>query len=289
MQRHPEADVVVHTNDDLAEILGSAITRREQLRCWPLSSVELIETADRERHVYKAQRLLTVEPALYSAAAGRTSLLPSCRVLTCDEQSSTMLLEHLGTPVPLDGMSEDDIVRLARDVIAAIGTLPTGLPHYVDVGDLDAWRAVVDWTIDGLSALIGDGRFQRCTSDDLALIGEWSRSPAVLTVIDGPTRLTCGDTKFDQVFRDDTGYRLVDWSAAAIAPPDLDLVMLLEDQGIDPLRHVDPAVYGIRWFLLLRWAAIAKLELIPDMPQMFDDWAADGVAKLRRAATRSVG
>lgn len=287
MQRHPEADVDVHTTAELEAILDAPIARREQLRCWPLSSVEAIETDAGNRHVYKAQRLLTIEPAFYAAASGRTSLLPDCRVLTCDDESSTMLLEHLGTHVSLDGMSEDATVLLAREVVNAIGTLPAGLPHYVDVGDLDAWRDVVDWTLDGLSALIGDGRFNQCTADDVAFVETWSRSAAVLGAIDGPTRLTCGDTKFDQVFRDHSGIRLVDWTVTAVAPPDLDLVMLLEDRGIDPLRHVDPAVFGIRWFLFLRWAVIAKLELIPAMPKMFDDWAAEGIARLRQAAAHS--
>jgi hypothetical protein len=68
MERHAVADVQVHSTPELSSILGVEITGREQLRVWPLSSVELLTDADGSRMVYKSQRLLTVEPAFYRAA-----------------------------------------------------------------------------------------------------------------------------------------------------------------------------------------------------------------------------
>ena len=261
----------VHATEDLEALLGDAITARTQLRRWPLSLVELLETASGCRVVYKAQRLLTVEPRIYDAARGRTSLLPSCRVLTDDGESSTMLIEHLDRPFDVID------VDAAREVVAAINALPTDLPTYVDISSPDRWYELVDQALTDWSRLVADGRFTRTTPSDIERIGAWARSPEVRAAIDTEPRITNGDLKRDHVFAADDGFRIIDWSSPVLGPPELDLVMLLEDVGIDPRPHVDAAVVGIRWFQHLRWAVVSKTSLLPDMPVMFDDWAAGAV------------
>src|SRR4051812_18493405 len=132
MERHPEIDVDVLTSVELASLLGAAVEERSQLTCWPLSLVEEVRTAAGARWIYKAQRLMPVEPALYRAAAGRTQLLPQCRILTDDGVSSTMLLEHLGSPITAEDLTAIDVVALCRSVVDAIGRLPDGLPSHLD-------------------------------------------------------------------------------------------------------------------------------------------------------------
>ena len=274
----------VHSDDELGALLSSAVRRRKQLHCWPLSLVEEVETAAGARWIYKAQRLMPVEPLFYRAAAGRTSVVPAARVLTDDGVSSTMLIEHLGSPISIEGLSESAILTLAREVVSAIGTLPDGLPSHLDWGSIESWHASADWVADGLADLVGDGRFVRVNVEDIAFLRDWSRSPAVRAAVAGPTRLTCNDIKFDQVFRrTDATIAVVDWAIPVVAPGDLDLVGLLESAGIDPLSHVEAATFGLYWFRLVHWAVLAKLELIPDMPELFDVWAALGTDKVRRA------
>lgn len=285
MERHAEIDLDVHTSEELAALLGSPVVERSRLHGWPLSLVEELTTEAGERWIYKAQRLMPTEPALYRAVAGRSSLLPECRILTDDGVASTMLLEHLGAPVPVEGLHEDDLVALCRSVVAAIGTLPAGLPHHLDWGSAPAFSAVADWALDRLAALVADGVFVHVSADDVEAVRAWSRSPAVLAAVEGPTRLTCCDIKLDQVFRDGDGrLKVVDWAVPVVGPPDLDLVGLLDSAGIDPQDHVEPAVIGLWWFRLLHWAVLAKLELLPEVTELFDVWAALGVDKIRRAS-----
>jgi len=284
VEPHAEIGCDVHSDEELGELLGSDVVRRMQLQCWPLSLVEEVEAASGERWIYKAQRLMPVEPAFYRAVNGRSSVVPSARVLTDDGVSSTMLLEHLGTPVSIEGLSESVIVALAREVVDAIGTLPDGLPHHLDWGSIESWHATADWVTAGLADLVGDGRFVHVSAEDITFLHRWSRSPAVHDAVTGPTRLTCNDIKFDQVFRrNDGSIAVVDWAIPVVAPAELDLVGLLDSAGIDPLRHVDNATFGLYWFRLVHWAVLAKTELIPDMPELFDVWAALGVDKVRRA------
>ena len=285
VEQHRDLGCAVHTDDELTDLLGSTVVRRDVLHSWPLSLVEELETAAGDRWIYKAQRLLPVEPAFYRAAASRTTLLPAARVLTDDGVSSTMLLEHLGSPVSVEGLGEPEIVALAHEVVDAVATLPEGLPHHLDWGSRASWHAVVDWVLDGLRTLGADGRFARVANADVEFLSAWASSPAVHAAVDGPTRLTCNDIKFDQVFRRTDGHlAVVDWAIPVIAPGDLDLVGLLESAGIDPLRHVDREVCCLSWFRLVHWAVLAKLSLIPEVPDLFDVWAALGIGKIRAAA-----
>jgi hypothetical protein len=285
MERHAVADVQVHSTLELSSILGVEITGREQLRVWPLSSVELLTGADGSRVVYKAQRMLTVEPAFYRAA-GAVPILPACRVLTEGADSSTMILEYLDRPWTFDSSTEGAVVRAARTVVDTVGTLSARLPAFVEIDTVDRWAEELGWTLNGLSELIGDRRFQRCTNADVEFVAVWSKVPAVLDAIIETSRLTSGDLKFEQVFEGSDGLRLVDWQVPVRGPADIDLVMLLNDRNVPALEYVAPAVVGIRWFLLLRWAVYAKLMLIPTMPRLFDQWAADAILAIRAAAAQ---
>jgi hypothetical protein len=63
--------------------------------------------------------------------------------------------------------------------------------------------------------------------------------------------------------------------------PDVDLVTLLVDRGVDPGRHVAPAVVGVYWFLRLHWAVRAQHDLFPDRPwPLFGGWAAEALGHL---------
>ena len=67
----------LHTDADLARLLGKPILERETIHEWPLSCVQRVTLEDGERWAYKTQLPPTVEPAFYEAAANAAApILP---------------------------------------------------------------------------------------------------------------------------------------------------------------------------------------------------------------------
>lgn len=286
MRRHPSADVQVHSTEELEDAVSARITGRSQLQWWPLSSVELLTLDSGLQLVYKAQRLLAIEPVFYRTAQRRTRRLPKARILTEDNDGSTMLLEYLGQPVSLAGLQPADVLALARQVVGEIGALPQDLPVYLDISTADRMVTEAEAVLGRLTKLIEAGQFRRVSMPDVSFAREWALGPIIRDLVESSSRLANGDMKFDHVFGGPGGFRFVDWSVPLRGPADIDLVQLLEDQDIDPLDHVDPDLVALRWFLFLRWAIEGKTRLLPAVPEMFDEWAATGVARMRAAVQR---
>jgi hypothetical protein len=286
VHRHPSADVNVHSTEELQEAVGARITGRDQLQWWPLSSVELLTLDSGVQLVYKAQRLLVTEPAFYKTARCRTTRLPEVRVLTEDDDGSTMLLEYLGQPVSLANAQTADVLALARQVVGEIGALPQDLPVYLDISTADRWVTEAEAVLGRLAKLIETAQFRLVSREDVSFARDWALGPRIRELVGSSSRLTNGDMKFDHVFCGPCGFRFVDWAVPLRGPAEIDLVQLLEDQDIDPLDHVDPDLVALRWFLFLRWAIEGKTRLLPAVPKMFDEWAAMGVARMRAALRR---
>jgi hypothetical protein len=286
VHRHPSADVQIHSTEELEETVGARITARSQLQWWPLSSVELLTLDSGLQLVYKAQRLLATEPAFYRAARSRTRRLPEARVLTEDDGGSTMLLEYLGQAVSLADAQAADVVALARQVVGEIGELPQDLPVYLDISTADRWVTEAEGVLSRLISLIETAQFRLVAREDVTFARDWAMGPKVLELAGSSARLANGDMKFNHVFGSPGGFRFVDWSVPLRGPAEIDLVQLLEDQNINPLDHVDPDVVVLRWFLFLRWAIEGKTSLLPAVQEMFDEWAAMGVARMRAAVHR---
>jgi hypothetical protein len=286
VHRHTSADVQVHSTEELEATVGARITGRGQLRWWPLSSVELLTLESGRQLVYKAQRLLVTEPAFYRAARCRTKRLPEARVLTEDDDGSTMLLEYLGQPVSLTDAQPADVLALARQIVGEIAALPQDLPVYLDISTADHWVTEAEAVLGRMTKLIETAQFRLVSREDVAFARDWALRPGVQELVGSTSRLTNGDMKFDHVFCGPCGFRFVDWSVPLRGPAEIDLVQLLEDQGIDPLDHVDPDLVALRWFLFLRWAIEGKTRLLPAIPKMFDEWAAMGIARMRAAVRR---
>lgn len=283
MHRDPSADVRIHSTEELEAAVSARITGRSQLQWWPLSSVELLTLDSGLQLVYKAQRLLVTEPAFYRTARCRTTSLPEVRVLTEDDDGSTMLLEYLGQPVSLAGAQTADVLALARQVVGEIGELPQDLPVYLDISTADRWVTEAEAVLGRLARLIETARFRLVSRDDVSFARDWALGPGIQELVESSSCLANGDMKFDHVFRGPGGFRFVDWAVPLCGPADIDLVQLLEGQDINPLDYVDPDLVALRWFLFLRWAIEGKTRLLPAVPTMFDEWAAMGVAQMRAA------
>lgn len=281
VQTHPFfTDLVAHDDADLGRELGSAVVDRETIHEWPLSWVQRLRLEDGRLLAYKSQLPPTVEPAFYRAATSR--ILPGFHVIGRLGGCSTMVIDWVDAPT-LGGLGPDEagLVGHARRVVEQVGEITGDLPVYLDLGSPEAWRVAGAETLGKLRTLAGNGRFPSITPELIERVRAWAESARVLDLIAAGTRVTHGDLRADQIFLAPDGYRVIDWQRPILAPPDVDLVMLLDQCDIDPSPYTGAEAIGIRWFVILRWAVEAQHDLLPELDaRMFDDWAAGAVRKI---------
>jgi hypothetical protein len=236
--------------------------------------------ADGRRLAYKSQLPPTVEPAFYASAS--SPLLAKHQALGPLGACETTALEWIDAPLLRAVASDEaDLVRRARGLIEQIGAIRGDLPALVDVGSPAALEAVAEPMLHGLDELVRSGRFRSVDPSGIGRVRAWARSDAVRALLEGGTRLTHGDLRADQVFVTDDGDRVIDWQRPVMGPADLDLAGLLIGERIDPRPHVSATVVALHWFLLLRWAVVAQLDILPDLPGVpFERWAAHAVRRI---------
>jgi len=279
--RHETFDLDLHTTPELEALLGEAVAERRHLHSWPFSLVERLTTASGRRWIYKTQRTPTFEPEVYARVC--SPLLPASRLLTSDGVRSTMLLEFVDAPLVRDlQLPGAELARHGRAVVEAIGGLDADIPAYIDVGDRARWAAFVDATLAMLTELVSDSRLTLTVDADFGDVAAWAGSNDVRRLIDG-ARPGHGDLNPGNVFVTPDGYRVIDWQRPQLAPPEVDLVALLE--GTPSLfQHASAPAIGVFYFLRLYWTVEAKTNLLPGVTGLFDRWASDAIAFIRRAA-----
>lgn len=289
MHRHAELDLLLHSTTELESVVHAEVHERRQVHLWPLSSVEQLTTRDGTRWIYKSQREPSVEAEFYRRV-GRSALLPGFEVLTDDPPHATMVFEFVDAPTIADlHLDEPATVAHGRAIVDAVAKIDRAIgedggvaPVYLDIGTIDTWNALVDRTLGMLAALVADGRFVRSDVEDVSALARWAKTPQVLRAIEETSRLIHGDASARNIFLTSDGYRIIDWQRPQIAPREVDLVAFLDDQKVDSLRYADPAVVGVREFLLIFWAVEAKTNLLPDLSP-FDGWTERAVRHLRTA------
>lgn len=273
-------DLVAHDDAELASLLGALAVERETIHEWPLSWVQKLTLDDGRVLVYKSQLAPTVEAEFYGAAA--SPLLPSVQVLGRLGDCSTLVVDWIGAPTLESlGLDEARFVEHATHVVEQIGLIGGDLPVYYDIGTPAAWQAVVAEALGKLGKLVSTRRFPSITAEQIEAVRIWAASEPAIALINAGTGLVHSDLRADQIFVTGDGYRVIDWQRPILAPPDVDLVMLLDQHGIDPLPYTSQAAIGIRWFVILRWAVEAQHDLLPHLDaRLFDDWAAGAVRKI---------
>jgi hypothetical protein len=278
MLPHPLfADLLLHGDDELAEALGARIVGRATIHEWPLSCVQRLDLEDGRRLIYKSQRAPTVEAAFYARA--RSPLLPGHRALGRLGDCDILTIDWIEAPL-LRTIAPRDIDLLAHGgrVIAEIAEIHGDVPVHLDVGSVDAWRAHAAIALEKLRTLVSDGRFRSIDGSAVDRVTEWSTSSSVLDAVRTESRLAHGDLKSDQVFVTSEGYRVIDWQRPVIAPPQIDLVSLLVEDGRKPHPYFDATTIRIFWFLRLSWAIEAQFDLFPTLTGgPFNRWAARAV------------
>lgn len=278
MQTHPYfPDILLHTDTQLADLLGTKVVQRDTIHEWPLSCVQRLLLADGTRLIYKSQLQPTVESQFYQAAS--SSLLPGHRPLGTLGQCDIIILDWIDAPLLRDVVkSEADLLKQGRQVIAQIGQMQGDLPTYLDISSPEAWASACDHTFEQLEKLITDKRFTLTSLDTVERVRRWTQSTPVLAKLVEHPCLIHGDLTSEQIFVVPGGYRVIDWQRPVIAPPEVDLVTLLVSQNVEPRRYLDASVIGIYWFLLFSWAVKAQAELFPQQHgPLFDQWAAQSI------------
>jgi hypothetical protein len=280
---HPTfAGLALHSDEELGKLLGTAIIGRSTVREWPLSCVQRIDLENGQRIAYKSQRQPTVEPEFYAEAD--SPLLPAHRSLGTLGDCAVLALDWVDAPPLGDTVGdEDDLLTHGRRLVAAIGTIGGRPPHYLDIGSIPAWTAVVGTALDTLTALIAAGRFRLTEPDMVARVRAWAGTDRVHAAITANPRLVHGDLTAEQVLVTPDGYRVLDWQRPVLGPPEIDLVALLVSRRLRPRQHVDPTLVGVFWLLRLHWAVLAQSALLPEHPgPLFDQWAAQAVNRILR-------
>ncbi len=270
MKSHPYFPLVIHENAELALILNNAIQRRTTLHEWPLSFVEKIVTKDGRKFIYKSQHTPSIEPAFY--AQTKSVLLCSGRTIYESGHHSCMILNYINAP-PLENLtySEAAIVKIGRDLQAAIGNLAGNPPYLFDVTTKARWHVFVGKLLDNIDVLITTGKFQQVNPSARHKLAQYALSSQVMAAIELNTGYVHGDLTGDNVFLLSDGYRVIDWAYPRLGPTDLDLATLLESCKIDPTQYVDAGIVAILYILRIHWFVQCATRWIPDAANTYDD------------------
>jgi hypothetical protein len=281
MLHHPYFDLWLHDDEELVPLVGAEIAERVTLHEWPLSCVQRLTLGDGRRLIYKTQYGPTVEPEVYARA--RSPLLPWAETLYRADGHACMLIEYTDAPMFEDLQpSEEQALRVGREVQARIAEIDGDLPCYIDVSDEARWTTYVEAMLGELDGLVERGAFTVVTQEMVRDLACCAQSAPVLDAIRARPGYVHRDMSADNILvLPAGGYRLIDWQRPLRGPVDLDRVDLLNSLGYDPLPHVDAGVVQVWLLLSIGWLTEAKARWFPE-GQSYDRQVADLAIRLEQ-------
>jgi hypothetical protein len=258
---------------------------RTTLHEWPLSCVQRLTLEGGKRLVYKTQYGPTVEAEVYERA--RSPLLPRAETLYRADGHVCMLIEYVDAPMFEDlEPSEEDALRVGSEVRAQISAIEGDLPCYINVRDVERWRAYVQTLLGELHGLIEGGAFSQTTHQMADDLSRRASSRSVLAAFEGPCGYVHRDLSADNLLVMPDGYRVIDWQRPIFGPIDLDRVDLLNSLGYDPMRHVYAGVVQVWLILSIGWLTEAKARWFPQ-GESYDGQVAQLIARLDALARQT--
>jgi hypothetical protein len=257
MQKHTHFDLLLHTDEELGELLGSPVNQRATLHEWPLSCVQDLRLADGQEWIYKAEAAPTVEPEFYAAA--RSAVLPHTRLLHRDEDSAILLIEKVrGNRLDCLSLSEKDALRTAAEMLRRIAAVQGNPPVYLDISNLPHWSGLMSGMVEDLYGLVSTRRFSKTTRADIRRLASAARALVVEEIYNpfryrGEIGLVHHDLTCDNIFLTFGGSRIIDWQRPIRGPVDIDRVHLLASLGFDPRPHVHPGIIVMTDLLRVHW------------------------------------
>lgn len=270
----------MHSDNELAQLLGAGITERQTIHQWPLSCLQKLLLDDGRKLAYKSQLPPNVEAAFYAKVS--SGLLTAHRWLTKVRDCDIMTLDWVDAPLLRNlACTEAELIDHGRRVIAQIGDIQSEAPFYLDMSEAQKWLRTAGETTSKCRKLIEMGQFPSVTREALEEVSKWSESSDVVKAVTRHPRLIHGDLNASQVFVAADGYRVIDWQRPIIGPPEVDLVSLLIGEGIDPRPYVSPILVSVYWFLFFHWAVLAQFDLFPRFSgSFFDGWSSQAVTHI---------
>jgi hypothetical protein len=269
VNRHPYFDLYLHDAAELGTLLGSPVCQRQTLQEWPLSCVQRITTSGGRKCIYKAQHEPTVEPEFYAKA--RSSLLIPARTIFRAGMYSAMLLDEIDGPT-LEQLqfSESEALEFGRALLQQIAEINGELPCYLDISTEQKWTERMGLVLGDLKGLVETGMFQSVHPEDLAHLERWAFCEAVLATFQARMGTVHNDLAGDNVFLLPDGPRVIDWQRPILGPTHLDLALLLESVGFDPLPHVGEGIVWLMRLLRIGWFTDCAVKWFPEGRETYD-------------------
>ncbi len=270
MEKHPQFDLWLHDDRELAEALGSPLTERTTIHLWQLSLVQRLRTAAGGHWIYKVQAPPTVEPEFYRVA--RSPLLVSARPLSGGDPSVALLLEEVdGRSLGEGAMSAQEAREAAASLLRGIAAIQGDLPARADIRGPERWNDRMEGALGGLADLVAQGVFHTVTPELISRLGALARSPSVLDAVRSPAGYVHSDLKAENVLvlRDGT-HRVLDWQRPIRGPVALDAATLFISLGLDPTAVVPPGIVQLYHLLLIAWFTESAQRWFPQGRPHYD-------------------
>jgi hypothetical protein len=279
MYRHRHFDLRLHDDKGLASLVQSDIVERVTLHEWPLSCVQRVTTCDGRRFIYKAQSAPSVESQFYANA--RSNLLASCETVYRAVDHACLLIDFIDAPLIEDlDLPEAEAARIGRLVMEQVAGIAGELPHYVDVSTEAKWVELVGTTLKDLGVLIYQRKFNLVDLKTVRELERWAFSEPVLLAICTNPGYIHADLSGDNLFVLSDGYRVIDWQYPRLGPREVDLALLLESLGFNPVRHVGEGVVRVMFFLRIHWLTQCAVRWIPGALRTYDRMVAQLASRM---------
>jgi hypothetical protein len=279
MDPHPYFDLLLHTDEELASLLGEQVTVRVTLHEWPLSCIQRLHLAGGQTFIYKSQCGPTVEAEFYAAA--RSAILPQARTLYRDPRYTCLLLEDLpGLPLQQMEMDEEAALTLGRSLLQQIAGIQGDPPVYQDISTWERWQEQMSQMQDTLAGLLANSAFTITRSGELLTLARSAQSPPVreaysLAHDQRRIGLVHHDHSADNIILQEAPpgpetLKVIDWQRPLHAPADIDLAVLLASLGVDPRPYVHPGILTMTRLLLAHWCIDCAQTWFPPGCETYD-------------------
>lgn len=282
MHPHPHFDLLLHSDEELRDLLGVHVAARETLHEWPLSCVQRIHLGGGQRWIYKASAGPTVEPEFYAAAV--SPVLPKFRLLHRDARYACLLIEEAaGNRLDTLSLNEADGRHIAYELQRKIAAIQGDPPVYLELPDWESWTALMFGMVEDLKGLVESHRFEKTTPADVERLARAAASPTLREAYTralnrGEVGLVHHDLHSDNVFINPGSLKIIDWQRPIYGLTDIDRVLLLTSLGFDPRPVVHPGVCLAAELLHVHWFVEAAVTWFPPGVKTYDQTVA-GIAR----------
>lgn len=289
MHKHPYFNLYIHDDHELAALVGGEIVARETLHEWPLSCVERIDArqgGELRRWIYKSQFGPTVEAEFY--AATHSDLLGHAQTIYQADRHTCTLRDYIDAPLIEDlNLAEAQAAQIVRQVRTQMDEIwqpstPPDLPYLYDIRTPDQWLALVQSTIQDITALIERGQYTTTTLDMVQTLQRWAHADAVMEAVQSHPGYVHGDFHGDNLFvLPDGSCRVIDWQRPFLGPTELDTAAMMESLGFDPLNYASPGIVQVGCFTLIHWVTQCAVRWFPEAFKTYDRLTAEGASKIQ--------